>query len=199
MSRREGGEKTEGEGERRERERRAGQEGGGRREHEGGSREGRPRPLAQSWPSPAPAPAPRRAPGRTCRAHTPPARRASEPPPPPPSARTRCGSPAQPSLGAGRSHPSLRDHYRRRRRGTAEPARRGTEASPGWALGRAHGPPRSLATLRLQLQLRGGRAGLAPPRSVFSVRSILPGARHPPLSARASCSERSVLFTEHPP
>lgn len=91
--------------ERREREQRAGKEGGERREHGGGSKED-PAHWHRTALPPNPPPAPRPAPGRTCRAHTPPARRASEPPPPPPSARTRRGSPAQPSLGAGRSHPS---------------------------------------------------------------------------------------------
>lgn len=191
MNRREGGEQR---AERREP--RGGREDAelGRREESGGSTEegsGEPRPLAQGWPPTlAPAPAPRRAPGRTCRAHTPPARRAAEPPSPP-SARTRGGSLAQPSLGAGRSHHSRRRRRHRRCRGTAEPARCGTQASPGWALGRAGG----------RTSLRRGRSNApAPPEDALDCSCVCSSALRVLLGAEHSsqCGASSFWAPEHP-
>lgn len=208
MSRREGGEKREA-----RREPRGGRGGRedaelGRREESGGSTEegaGGPRPLAQSClpPHPCPRPRPTRAPGRTCRAHTPPARRAAEPPSPP-SARTRGGSPltAQPRRGPQPPQPPLPPPSPPRNR-RARPVRNPGESRLGTRAGGRAGA-RVFAAVALTLQPPGGRAPLllrplfrAPgsPRcgAFFPVRSIVL------LGARASCSELNILFPVHPP
>lgn len=192
MNRREGGEKR---AERREprggRGRRAGKEGGERREHGGGSRRAPPTGTGLAPPPPLPPPPPLGGPRAAPAARTrPPARRAAEPPSPP-SARTRGGSLAQPSLGAGRSHHSRRRGRHRRRRGTAEPARCGTQASSGWALGRAGG----------RTSLRRGRSNApAPPEDAldcscgrWSALRVLLGAEH-----SSQCGASSFWAPEHP-